>query len=236
MAQRLAIVDKQWRSRQRYGRAAEGVFECGGIMHLKRHNRIGADCLEQACHVASRDGIARLGAPVLARIAEVRHDSRDPRGAGIFDRTDQEQQPAQLVVRALGGPTMKALHDIDVGSANIIQGPRLVFAVFEISLLVRRQWLSKGRRDTRAEILRCPQGKELQAIAMYQPWLRASSGSRLRLCHVSWDVLQHDLKRLPMEPATALGCPPAMRAAPSRSRRYRSCRKEDRKRQIPHRE
>ena len=70
-------------------------------MHFKRDDGIAAHRLEQRCDVTRRDRIVRLGAPVLARITEIRRDRGYPPGPGVFQCSDEEQQPAELVVGAL---------------------------------------------------------------------------------------------------------------------------------------
>jgi hypothetical protein len=65
----------------------------------------------------------------------------------------------------LGGAAVKALHDINVGVADVLQRPRLVLAVFEISLLMRRQPLSESLRDALAEFRGGLQRKKPKAIA-----------------------------------------------------------------------
>ena len=64
---------------------------------------------EQAGNVSGRHRIVGLGAAVLARIAQIGHDGRDPRRAGILERADEEQEPAQLVIGAHGRPAVQAL-------------------------------------------------------------------------------------------------------------------------------
>src|SRR5262249_54171504 len=145
--------------------AAEGVFERRGIVDFDRHYRIAADRLEQTGHVAGRDRIPRLGAPVLARVAEIGRDGRDARGAGIFERADEEQQPTELVVGAFGGAAVEALHNINIGVADVLQWAALVLAVFEIPLLVRGQRLSESLRDAFAEFRRGLQRKKPKPIA-----------------------------------------------------------------------
>ena len=65
----------------------------------------------------------RLGLLILARVGEVGHDGRHARGAVVLQRGDEHQQPAQLVVRAVGRAAVQAVHHIGIGAARVDQRP-----------------------------------------------------------------------------------------------------------------
>ena len=98
------IFHEQGSSRESDGAASEGVLEGDRIVHLERDDHVRAHGFEHAGDVSRRHRIVGLGAAVFARIAQVRHDSRDTRGTGVLERPDEEQQPAELVVGAQVGP------------------------------------------------------------------------------------------------------------------------------------
>jgi hypothetical protein len=115
--------------------------------------------------VSGGNRIVRLGAAILARIAQIGHDGRDPCRASVLDRADEEQEPAQLVIGAHGWPAVQALDHVNVAAHDRVQRPRLVLAVLELALLVQRQELAERIRDGLAKLGRCLEGKELQAVA-----------------------------------------------------------------------
>ena len=104
------MLDKE-RLRLEVGRGtAEGILEGRQIVDVEGHHRVCPARLEEPGHVFGRDRIARLGPPVLAGVAKIRNDRRHPLGAGVLERADKKQQPAQLVVRALLGIAIKRVH------------------------------------------------------------------------------------------------------------------------------
>ncbi len=135
-------------------RAAEGILEGGEIMDIHGHNRVGAASLEEPGHVFRRDRVARLGAPVLARIAEIGDDRGHPLGAGVLERADEKQQPAEFVVRALLGVAVERMDHQGVLAAYLGERPGLVFAVFEPAFLVLGEHQVEMGRDPRAKIPR----------------------------------------------------------------------------------
>jgi hypothetical protein len=90
---------------------------------------------------------------------------------------------------------MEALHDINVGVADVLQWAALMLAVFEIPLLMRRELLSESLRDASAEFPRGLQRKKLKATApcllptlpcmrgRVEWGVRFMSGSNSRFCH-----------------------------------------------------
>ena len=120
-------------------RAAEGVLERGHVVRLQHHHLVGAHGLEQLRHVAQRHRVQRLGLAVLARIGQVGHDGGDARRTVLAQRGHEQQQPAQLVVRAVLRAAVQAAHHVGVVAARVHQRPQLVFAVLEAAVLVARQ-------------------------------------------------------------------------------------------------
>jgi hypothetical protein len=150
-----------------------------------------ADRLEQTRYIAGGHWVARLGAPILAGVAQIGRDGGDARCPGILQGADEKQQPAELVVGTCGGPTMEAVHHIDVGVANVLQRTCLVLAILEIPLFVHGQRLSESLRNALAEFRRRLQCKKPKA-AVTCPcptllgWRRAIAvGTALRLCRLA---------------------------------------------------
>jgi len=139
IGQPFGIFDEQWRGRRGDRAAAEGILERDRIVHVERHDPVGSDAFEQICEIARGHRIARLGAPVLARIAEIGRHRRYPRGARVFERADEEQEAAQLVGGALQGTAMQALDHIGIGPRDRVERARLVLAVLELAFLVGRE-------------------------------------------------------------------------------------------------
>ena len=139
VAQRLGVIDKQRCGCQRHRRAAKGVLEGCRIMHVQGDDGVRAYGREQTRHVARDHWIVGLCAPVLACVAEIRHQRRHSRGTAVPERADEEQEPAQLVIGALLGSAVQALQYENVGAAHRHEGTRLVFAILEFPLLMRRQ-------------------------------------------------------------------------------------------------
>ncbi len=83
-----------------YGREAKGVVEGGRIVDLEGEEAVGAERLEELRGVAQGDGILRLGAPILARVGEIRHYSGHRGRAVILETSDEVQQAHQPVVDA----------------------------------------------------------------------------------------------------------------------------------------
>ena len=101
--------------------------------------------------VAQRDRVALLGAPVLARVAEIRQAGGDPPGATVLHAGNEEQQPAQPVVGAARFISAQGLHDEHFTTADAHQWPRLVLAAFELALLHRRKGDSERIGETPGE-------------------------------------------------------------------------------------
>jgi aminoglycoside phosphotransferase family enzyme len=69
-AERRGEVTPEQRPRlEMLGRAAEGVLERNGVVHVERHDPVDADRLERRGDVARRHRVARLRPAVLARVA-----------------------------------------------------------------------------------------------------------------------------------------------------------------------
>ena len=158
------IFHEQGSSRESDGATSKGVLEGDRIVHLERDDHVRAHGLEHAGDVSRRHRVVGLGAAVFAGVAQVRHDSRDARGTGVLERSDEEQQPAELVVGAQGGPAVQALDDIDILPEHRIERTRLVLAVLEVPLLMQRQWLPQGGCDGPPELSRCLHREQPQTI------------------------------------------------------------------------
>ena len=159
------IIDEQRRGGQRDGAAAERVLECDRVMDLERDDAIGPHRLEHARDVAGGDRIARLGATIFSRITEIWHDGRDTGGAGILQRPDEEQEPAELVVFRFRRAAVQALDDVDTRAVDRLERARLMLAVFEFPLFMRGHLAAERLRDCRAEDGRCLQREQSKSRA-----------------------------------------------------------------------
>src|SRR5205814_1233884 len=83
---------------------------------------------------------------------EVGDDRGDARRGRIAQRAEEEQQSAELVVGARGSVGVERLDHIDVGSAHAFERPRLVLAILEHALLVRREGDAEATRHALADI------------------------------------------------------------------------------------
>ena len=92
------MLDEQRIGLQVLGAAAERVLVRREIVHVERHDAIGADRFEQLRDVARRDRIARLALAVLACVGEIGNDGGDASRRGVLERAEEEQQPDELVV------------------------------------------------------------------------------------------------------------------------------------------
>ncbi len=183
MAKRLGVIDEQGGCGQSDGLATECVFEGRRVMHFQSRDTIGADSFEQTGQVASRYGVMRFGAAILARVAKIGHERRDPCGAGVLQRTDEEEQSTKLIVGACSRTAVEALDDIDVGSADSFQRTHLMFAVFEFSLFVCRQRLPESLRYGLAEIGSRLQCKEPKPSGVGQTWSGIARGPKALFHH-----------------------------------------------------
>jgi len=184
LLQRQRIVHKERRSGEGDGRAAEGILESGRIVHVQRHNRVGARGLEQGSDIAAGHRIVWLGAPVFSRIAEVRYHGGHLRSPRVLERTDEEQEPAELVVGALHRASVKALDDVDRHPANGDERPCLVFAILEFPLLVNGKLYPERLRNGASQRTARLEREEVQMFRG-QPARRRSKGGPKRVvgCH-----------------------------------------------------
>ena len=155
----LICIDQQGRRRQRHGAAAKRILESRLVVYFERDHGIAADRLEKRRDVTRRHRIVRLGAAILSRITEIGRDCGYPPGPGIFQRADEEQQPAELVVGALVRAAVKAVDHVDVGAGNGIEWSCLVLAVFEIPLFMRAERMRQQLADIAPEIVGSVQGE-----------------------------------------------------------------------------
>ena len=129
-------------------------------MHLERDHGIGPDRLEKRSDIARRYWIVRLGTAILSRITEVWRDGGYSPGASILQRSDEKQQPAELVVGALPRASVKAMDHVYVGAGNGIEWPRLVLAIFEIPFLMRAKRVCEQLTDISPELVGTVQGEQ----------------------------------------------------------------------------
>src|SRR6516225_1372050 len=133
------VLDKE-RYRLEIGRrTAKGVLEGGHVVDVKGHHHVRSAGLEEPRNVFGRDRVTRLRPPVLAGVAKVRDDSRYPLGAGVFQRPDEEQQTAELVVWALFGIPIQRVNHEHVLPAHLDERTDLMLAVLEPALLMRAE-------------------------------------------------------------------------------------------------
>jgi len=128
-------------------------------VYLERDDGIATDRLEKCRDITCRHWIVRLGAAVLSRIAEIRRDRGHPPGPGVFQRADEKQQSAELVVGALVGVPVKAMDHVDVGPCNGVEWSRLMLAVFKIPLFMRAKGMRQQLADMASKIVGSVQGK-----------------------------------------------------------------------------
>ena len=118
------------------------------------------DGFKKLGHVARRNRISGLRLPILAAIAEIRHDGRNLVCASIFQRADEEEQPAELVVRADAALAIKTMDHGDVAVTDGNARPCLVLAVFEVALFHLRQGDAECLSDVQAEISKLTEGED----------------------------------------------------------------------------
>ena len=73
---------------------------------------------------------------------------------------------------------VRALQDVDVGSAHAVQRPHFVLAILEIPLLVMRQGASEPLGDGAAQLARGVEGKQPEAWAGHT-WVAISRNGML---------------------------------------------------------
>ena len=137
-------------------------------MNLERDDAIRPHRLEHAGDVTRRDRIVRLGAPILSRITEIWHDGRDTGGAGVLERPDEKQEPAELVVGRFRRTAVEALDDVDIGAVDRVERTHLVLAVLEFPLFMRSELAAERLRDCLAEVGCCLQREQSKSRARDQ--------------------------------------------------------------------
>jgi hypothetical protein len=98
--------------------------------------------------------------PPWVMLSKVGHDGRDAGGPGVFEGANEKQKPAKFVVCTFGRTTVKALHDIDIRSADGIKWSCLVLTILELAFLMLRERLTKSLRNCLPEFRGCLQRKE----------------------------------------------------------------------------
>ena len=121
------------------GRTPESVLESCEIVHLHGDDAVDADGLEDLRDIARGDRVVGLGASILASVAEIRGHRGDGVGSGILEGAAEEEKSAQFVVSALHVIAVQGMDDEDVVAPYALERSRLVLAVLEGALLVRRQ-------------------------------------------------------------------------------------------------
>jgi hypothetical protein len=116
-------------------------------VHLQGDDAVDADGLEELGDIARGDRIVGFGAAILAGVAEIRRHRGDGVGPGVLEGAAEEEKAAQLVVRALLVIAMQGMDDEDVVALHAQERSRLVLAILEGALLVRRQRHLEARRD-----------------------------------------------------------------------------------------
>jgi hypothetical protein len=97
-------------------------------VHVDEENAIDAGRRDQICDELARDRYAcRAPPPVLAAVAEIRHDRRDPRGRSALARIGHDQELHQVLVH---GRTSR-LHDEDIAAADVLHDLDADLAVAE---------------------------------------------------------------------------------------------------------
>jgi len=86
------VIDEHRQGGEEIGRHAEGIVECGGVMHVQRNQAGDGGRLEELGDVARIHRVAGLRAAVLARKCEIRHKRDNPRRARIAQAEQQEQE------------------------------------------------------------------------------------------------------------------------------------------------
>src|SRR3974390_609929 len=124
-------------------------------MNFQRDHAVSADAFEHAGYVTGSYGIVRLCAAVFARVAKIGSHCGDARGACVLERTDEEKQPAQLIIGALLRSAMQTLHNIDVGAVHCLERTCFVFAILEVALFMCREGLPQLCSHCGAELDAC---------------------------------------------------------------------------------
>ena len=127
--------------------------------NLECDDGIAADGLEKRRDITRRHRIVRFGAAILPRITEIGRDRGDPGGTGVFRRSDEKQQAAELVVGALVRAAMKAMNYKYVGTADGIERSCLVLAIFEIPLLMRAEGMAEQLAELAPKFFGSVQGE-----------------------------------------------------------------------------
>jgi hypothetical protein len=70
-----------------------------------------------AATIRHRHGVTGLRLPSLPGVAEVGYERIDSPWRGVVERADEEEQPTELVVGALGGVAVQRLNDVHVAPA-----------------------------------------------------------------------------------------------------------------------
>jgi hypothetical protein len=141
-------------------------------MDLQRHNRLGTDGFEQLRDVSRGHWIMRFGAAIFAGVTQIGRHNGHARGASIPERTDEKQEPAQLVIGAFARSSVQALQNIDVSVADDIKRPDLVLAVLEIPLLMCGERLAENTGNGLAELGGRRRSEDPQPLLRHRSLLR----------------------------------------------------------------
>ena len=133
-------------------------------MSFKRDDGINADGFEQCGNVTNGDGIVRLGAAVLPRIAQIGRDRRDSGCTGVLQGRNEKEQPAEFVVWAFCGAPMQTVHDIDIATCDRLECPDLVLTVFKATLFEHGETAAERISYLLTQHLRTMQRKQAQPV------------------------------------------------------------------------
>src|SRR5262249_33671283 len=126
---------------------------------------------EELGDAAGGHRILRLGAAVLAAIAEIGRDGGHPRRSGIAQGGDEEEQAAELVVRALAAAGMERVDDEGMVAMQRCKRAGLALAILENPLLMGGERLLQALRHALAIGRRAVQGEQAEAFPSRHPCL-----------------------------------------------------------------
>src|SRR6185437_1352813 len=115
---------------------------------------------EEGGGVARGYRIVGFRAAILTRIAKVGQHGCHALGVMVFQRTDEEEQSAELVVSRTAGVSVKRMDDVSIFAFDRDERAYLAFAIFEGSFFDRRQGKSKSPRDSPGIFFRTGQSEQ----------------------------------------------------------------------------
>jgi hypothetical protein len=121
---------------QVFGLTAKRILERCFVVHLKRHDAVYAYGLEQSRQIAGCDRVSGFCLALFPGVAEERDHSRKIGRGGITQGAKEEEKAAELVVYGLLEVAMEGLDDIDVHSADALEGSRFVLTPLKITFFM----------------------------------------------------------------------------------------------------